>query len=262
MHGAGNDFALFDDRAARFPVSDTGWISRIAGRRTGIGSEGILLIQKSKKADFRMRFFNPDGSEVDMCGNGARCIARLAHDIGAAPAKMSIQTGAGILRAEVLGELVRLEMTTPRDWLMNRSLLLGGRRIRYGFVNSGVPHVVVKVADVSKQDVAKTGAAIRYHGDFAPAGTNANFITITGPGSLRIRTYERGVEAETLACGTGIVASALVAGMNGEVESPVRVTCASGDVLEVGFELRGKGARNVTLLGPAVHVFEGTVLYS
>jgi diaminopimelate epimerase len=242
-------------------LSRTKWISKIASRRTGIGSEGILLIQKSRKADFRMRFINPDGSEVDMCGNGARCIARLAHDIGAAPAKMSIETRAGILHAEMAGNLVRLHMTTPKDWRMKKTLVVGKKRIGYNFVNSGVPHVVVTVDDLDRQDVAGMGSAIRYHRDFAPKGTNANFIQITGPDSLRIRTYERGVEAETLACGTGIVASALVSGMNGDVTAPVRVTCASGDVLQVGFVLRGSGAQNVTLLGPAVHVFQGAVVY-
>jgi diaminopimelate epimerase len=261
MHGAANDFILVDDRNLSFPVTDRAWIAAIAARRTGIGCEGVILIQPSDKAGFRMRFFNPDGSEVEMCGNGARCVARLAHEIGAAPAKMTIDTVAGILSAEALGDQVRLFMTPPKDWRLNRSLTLDGKNVAYGFVNSGVPHAVVEPANLVACDVQKMGSGIRYHTDFAPAGTNANFIQVTGPQSLRIRTYERGVEGETLACGTGIVASALVAARMNRVRPPVRVTAASGDVLTVDFKLAGDTATGVTLLGPATHVFQGTVVY-
>jgi diaminopimelate epimerase len=259
MHGAGNDFILVDDRRQQFPASDRAWLAAIADRRTGVGCEGIILIQPSAQADFRMRFFNPDGGEADMCGNGARCVARLAHELGAAPADMSIDTAAGLLRAAVSGAQVRLQMTRPRDWRLGRTLALADGARPYGFVNSGVPHAVLEVADLDAIDVARVGAAIRYHADFAPAGTNANFFAVTGPGALRIRTYERGVEGETLACGTGITAAALIAGKLGRVQPPVNVTCRSGDVLVVGYELTADGADNVTLLGPAVHVFRGTL---
>lgn len=257
MHGAANDFVVVDDRAVSFPVGDSRWLAEVMARRTGVGSEGVLLIQPSTQADFRMRFFNPDGGEVDMCGNGARCIARLAHEIGAAPKQMSIETPAGIVRAEARGDQVQLIMTEPKDWRMGRSLVIEGRTYGYDFVNSGVPHVVVRVDDLAKTDVHNLGRAIRYHADFAPKGTNANFIQITGPDSLRVRTYERGVEGETLACGTGMVACGLVAGKLGLVRTPVKVTCASGDVLEVNYSPTADGATNVTLLGPAVHVFRG-----
>lgn len=259
MHGAGNDFILVDDRRQVFPASDKSWLTRIAARRTGVGSEGIILIQPSASADFTMRFFNPDGSEVDMCGNGARCVARLAHDIGAAPARMRFETGAGVVSAEIIGDRVRLGMTTPKDWRLNRTVELPGGKRAYGFVNSGVPHVVMEVDQLEEADVARLGAAIRYHQDFAPKGTNANFIKVTGPDALRIRTYERGVEAETLACGTGIVAAGLVAGRMGRVKAPVRITCASGDVLEVNYRLTADGAEDVTLLGPAAYVFTGVL---
>jgi diaminopimelate epimerase len=257
MHGAGNDFILVDDRKLTFPAADQAWLASIAARRTGVGCEGIILIQPSAEAHFAMRFFNPDGSEVDMCGNGARCVARLAHDIGAAPARMRFMTGAGIIEAEVMGEQVRLNMTAPKDWRLNRTLALPEGARGYGFVNSGVPHVVIEVDDLDKVDVAKLGAATRYHADFAPKGTNANFIQVTGPKSLRIRTYERGVEAETLACGTGMVAAGLVAGRMGRVKPPVQIACASGDVLEVNYTPTADGAANVTLLGPAAYVFTG-----
>jgi diaminopimelate epimerase len=261
MHGASNDFVLVDDRTLTFPEKDGKWISSIASRRTGIGSEGIILIQPSTKASFRMRFFNPDGSEVEMCGNGARCVARLAADIGAAPQSMTIETVAGILTAEIKGSLVRLGMTDPKNWALNDALDVAGTRMMCHSVNSGVPHAVTEVQDLALFDVQKYGAALRYHTRFAPAGTNANFIAVTGPDSLRIRTYERGVEAETLACGTGIVASALIAVRLGRVTAPVRVQAASGDILTVGMTTTPDGAKNVTLLGPAEYVFTGTLEY-
>jgi diaminopimelate epimerase len=261
MHGASNDFILVDDRSLTFPADDHDWIAAVARRRTGVGAEGIILIQPSQHADFRMRFFNPDGGEVEMCGNGARCVARLAAEIGAAPARMSIETAAGLLRAEARGDQALLSLTDPRDWRMNRTLAINGEEIRYHFVNSGVPHVVVEVRNLEAVNVPDRGARIRRHPAFAPAGTNANFIEATGPNALRVRTYERGVEAETLACGTGIVASALVAARLGRVSPPVRVTPASGDLLEVGFERKGDTVSGVTLLGPARHVFQGRLAY-
>jgi diaminopimelate epimerase len=174
---------------------------------------------------------------------------------------MRFETGAGLIAAEMVGGRVRLEMTAPKDWKLNATLALPGGARPYGFVNSGVPHVVMEVDDLDAVDVAQVGAAIRYHQDFAPKGTNANFIKVTGPDSLKIRTYERGVEAETLACGTGMVAAGLVAGRMGRVETPVKITCASGDVIEVNYKLSGETAVDVTMLGPAAYVFTGELEY-
>lgn len=261
MHGASNDFLVVDDRALTFPAHDTDWLQRIMQRHTGVGSEGVLLIQPSARENFRMRFFNPDGGEVDMCGNGARCIARLAHELGVAPARMTFETGAGVVGAEILGNQVRLTMTTPRDWLLGRRLRALDRDWAYDFVNSGVPHAVIRVDDLDHLDVQALGAAIRYHADFAPKGTNANFISVTAPGTVRLRTYERGVEAETPACGTGIVAAGLIAGRTGLVKPPVNVIPASGDTLVVDFVLTADGAEKVTLFGPAAHVFKGELGY-
>lgn len=262
MHGAGNDFILVDDRQNRFPAQDRRYLASIAERRFGVGAEGIILIQPSASADFRMRFFNPDGGEVEMCGNGARCVARLASEIGAAPRDMSFDTVAGLIRAKVDdGGQVTLVMTEPKDWSFNETLVVNGSPLTCHFVNSGVPHAVIEVPDIAKADVQNLGRAIRYHDRFKPAGTNANFISVTGPDTLTVRTYERGVEAETLACGTGITACGLIAGKLGKVSTPVRITCASGDVLEVDFTPTPTGATHVTLRGPAVHVFQGQVGY-
>ncbi|TFH16607.1 MAG: diaminopimelate epimerase [Lentisphaerales bacterium] len=261
MHGAGNDFILVDDRQGFVPAADTAWIARVSGRRTGVGSDGMILIQKSTEADFRMRFFNPDGREAEMCGNGARCAARLAHRIGVASTEMRIETAAGLLDAEILGESIRLHMTEPVDWRMERTLDLNGRVVTYSFVLSGVPHTVIQVDNLAAVDVQKDGSAIRHHPDFAPAGTNVNFIAKTGPKAISIRTYERGVEAETLACGTGITAAALVAGRLGQVTPPVQVMTVGGEVLVVDYALEGETVKNLTLFGPAVEVFEGTIDY-
>ncbi|NQT94083.1 MAG: diaminopimelate epimerase [Lentisphaerae bacterium] len=261
MHGAGNDFILVDDRNEIFPASDCEWLQRVASRRTGVGCEGVILVQESEQADCRMRFFNPDGSEVEMCGNGARCLARFAERIGAAPGTMSIDTVAGLLQADVDDDTVTLTMTDPKDWRMEQDLDLDGTPLHYSFVNSGVPHAVVEVEDLENCDVQATGSGIRYHSAFSPAGTNANFIKVTSPQSLLIRTYERGVEAETLACGTGVVASALVAARLGRVSAPVSVTARSGDVLAVDFTLSDDSAVDVKLTGPAVFVFEGILDY-
>lgn len=260
MHGAGNDFIMFDDRKKTFPGNDPAWLRQLADRKRGIGCEGIILIQPSENSDFTMRFFNPDGSEVEMCGNGARCVARLAYDIGAAGEKMTFDTVAGQLSAEIINDNVKLYMTPPSDWRMNIKLEINNKTIECHQVNTGVAHIVVETDNLPEYDVMHTGAAIRYHSTFAPAGTNANFIQVTGPRSLRIRTYERGVEAETLACGTGMVASALIAARLRRVSSPVTLLTAGGDQLQVGFNMDQDGnATDVTLTGPAAYVFEGTI---
>lgn len=258
MHGAGNDFVLVDDRNLTFPAEAKHWIASVCARRTGVGADGFLLVQPSDRADFRMRYFNADGGEVDMCGNGARCISRFAHDLGAAPASMSFETMAGIIRSEIVGDQVRLTMTDPVDWRLDQQLVLHDQIIDYDFVNSGVEHVVIRNDDVAGVDLPPLGHGIRYHDAFKPRGTNVNVVAVTGPREMLIRTYERGVEGETLACGTGMVAASVIAGRKGWVDgSPVQLTCASGDVLDVGFDLTETGARNVTLFGPAVYVFKG-----
>jgi diaminopimelate epimerase len=252
MHGAGNDFVLIDDRALAFPAADAACIARICDRHRGVGAEGLLLLQPSDRAHFRMRFFNPDGGEADLCGNGARCIARLALELGAAPADMRIETAAGIVRAECSPPLVRLYLPEPKDWRLNLRAEWQGREWPVHFVNSGVPHAVCFVEQLADLDVHAFGAHLRNHPLFAPAGTNADFARILGENSLALRTYERGVEAETPACGTGIVAAALAAQRLGLVRPPVRVETAGGDVLQVGLA-------PLTLAGPAEHAFQGQI---
>ena len=261
MHGAQNDFVLFDDRSGIFPVKDRDFIAHVAARRSGIGAEGVILIQASATDDFFMKFFNPDGGPAEMCGNGARCAALLASELGVAGRIMTIETVAGQIRAQVFESSVCLWMTPPRDWNLKGLLDLNGRQLSYAFVNSGVPHVVMRTGELRDVDVQAVGSAVRRHRDFAPAGTNVDFLQISPEGDLHVRTYERGVEAETLACGTGVTACGLVAAKNGWVTLPVKVYTQSGDRLLVDAELTRDGAACVTLTGPAEHVFEGTVEY-
>ena len=247
MHGAGNDFVLIDDRDGAFPA-ERGILAAIGARGTGVGCEGIILVQKSDRLDFRMKFFNPDGSEAEMCGNGARCVAAFAREIGAAKAdRMRFETLAGDVGAEIVGPgLVKIEMTDPKE-------------LRATFVNSGVPHCIVPVDDLAKADVAGEGRRIRYSAEFAPAGTNVDFVAYHAPGRADIRTYERGVEAETGACGTGSVAAALVGVAQHGLSFPVTVRTAKGFELVIGGEFDGKAFRSVTLTGPVARVFDGEI---
>jgi diaminopimelate epimerase len=265
MHGAGNDFilinAMHQPLAPSLPVI-TAWCRR----RTGIGAEGLILLHPPRTSGhFLMQFFNPDGQEAEMCGNGARCAARLACELQVAPPDMTIETAAGILRAEVLpGDGgVRLHLPEPRDCSRDQPLELAGHPpLHYAFANTGVPHAVIECEDLDRVDVDALGARIRHHVRFAPRGTNVNFITVTAPDSLRIRTYERGVEAETLACGTGVAAAAVTAVLRGRVVSPVTVCTAGGDRLLVAVDVLDGVPGRIILTGPAVHTFTGTLDYS
>ncbi|HEX4638527.1 MAG TPA: diaminopimelate epimerase [Chthoniobacterales bacterium] len=259
MNGAGNDFIMIDNRAGEVRLSPE-QIVRICDRHRGVGADGILLLENgSNGADFRMVYFNRDGGEAEMCGNGARCFARFANKIANAPKKVSFQTPAGLIRGELHGDLVTLQMSDPKDLRLNVALELEGEDARVHFINSGVPHVVVPVARVEMVDVPARGRALRRHNEFAPAGANVNFIEKISPEKIRIRTYERGVEDETLACGTGVVASALVFGATQKVDGPIGVTVRSGSELSVGFNRAGEKFTNVTLTGPAEFAFEGTI---
>ena len=259
MNGAGNDFILFDNRAGDIDL-DRNQIAQLCDRHRGIGADGILLLEKpTNGADFRMRYFNADGGEAEMCGNGARCFARFANKIARQSEKISFETPAGVISAELKGELVTLRMTEPTDLRLNVDLPMAAENRTVHFINSGVPHVVIPIAKIDDAEVRREGAAIRYHKMFSPTGTNVNFIEKRGPNKIAIRTYERGVEDETLACGTGIVAGALIFAATEDCEGPITVFARGGDELQVGFERTSEKFRNVTLTGPAEFVFEGTI---
>ena len=246
MHGAGNDFVLIDDRGSTFPTADVDLIRVIADRRLGVGCEGVIFVQRSERCDFRMRFFNPDGSEADLCGNGARCVAAFAREIGAATADdMVFETAAGDVRALVVdSHTVRVAMPPPRNF---------GK----GFVVVGVPHRIVPVADLAAVDVAAEGRRIRYDAAYAPEGTNVDFVVYRRPDEVAIRTYERGVEAESGACGTGSVASAVIGVRDYGLSFPVKVMTFRGDELVVDGKFDGVAFSDLSLTGPVRRVFEG-----
>ncbi len=261
MHGAGNDFILVDDRTGDFPLRNRRWIRRICSRHDGIGSEGLILLRESAQASFNMRFFNPDGSEADMCGNGVRCAARLAYELGIAGKKMTVETQAGILNAFVEKDGVRVTMPLASGIRLLFPVRALGRRYVCSLINTGVPHLVIATGELATIDLPHIGRALRYHRLFAPGGVNVDFMQVAGSRAVAVRTYERGVEAETPACGTGLTACAIVAALLKMVRPPVRVKCRHGDTLEVDFKIEGKEARDVTLLGPAEHVFSGEISY-
>ena len=259
MNGAGNDFILFDNRTGGVDL-DRNQIAHLCDRHRGIGADGILLLEKpTNRANFRMRYFNADGGEAEMCGNGARCFARFANKVGGQKGKISFETLAGVISAELKGDLVTLRMTEPTDLRLNVDLSTPSENKTAHFINSGVPHVVFAVAKIDDADVRRDGATIRHHKMFSPNGANVNFIEKRGPSKIAIRTYERGVEDETLACGTGIVASALIFAASEKSSSPITVLARGGDELQVGFEKFDGSFRNVTLTGPAEFVFDGTI---
>jgi diaminopimelate epimerase len=259
MNGAGNDFVMIDNRAGDVRLQPE-QIVRICDRHRGVGADGILLLEKgSNGADFRMRYYNRDGGEAEMCGNGARCFARFANKVAGAPERISFQTPAGLIGARLHGDLVTLNMSDPTDLRLNLRLQIDGEDAVVHYINSGVPHVVVPVARLDVVHVFTQGAAIRRHKKFSPQGANVNFIEKRGAQKILVRTYERGVEDETLACGTGVVASALIFAVSEKVDGPVSVTVRSGSELSVDFKRAGNQFRNVTLTGPAEFAFEGTI---
>ena len=284
MVAAGNDFLVVDTRRLRRQRAHP-WkaVSRaLCDRHQGIGADGLLVLESSASADVKMRVFNPDGSEAHMCGNGARCVALylVQRRQGKRPGGIVLETKAGRVTAGVQGGRVAIRLMDPTDLRLDLSLDVERRHLRMGFINTGVPHVVVPVADLDTVDVNRLGRAIRHHSAFAPRGTNVNFVQPdpSHKNRLRVRTYERGVEEETLSCGTGVAAAALVYALNRARESgkgaaegngggsqpwTLQVQPRSGDMLTVSFAIapdrRGLHAAHVSLEGTVVRVFEGIV---
>jgi diaminopimelate epimerase len=258
MSGAGNDFLVIDHRT---PVLDAEQMAefarRVCRRRVSVGADGLFLIEPSAQVDFRWRFFNADGSEAEMCGNGARCVARFAYLHGIAPARMRFETLAGVVEAEVAGSQVTIGMPAPHSLRRDIELEAGGRRFIGDGINTGVPHLVLFVDDLACVDVEGLGRALRFHPQFAPAGTNVNFIGRTQAG-FAIRTYERGVETETLACGTGVTAAALILAVKELAAAPVAIATRGGATLMVRFSRDGSGLfTQVELEGPAHLIYRG-----
>jgi diaminopimelate epimerase len=259
MQGCGNDFVLIDNRdLALDPAFMAEWAEKLCRRAFGIGADGLILLDVARgrtDVDYIWHFFNADGSRAEMCGNGARCAAKLAVALGLAGARHRFGSDAGTIEAEVFPDtgLVRVELTRPGALEKDIVLDIPSGSLTAHFVNTGVPHAVIFVNDAASVNVKELGASVRYHARFAPAGTNANFAQVTGPGRLTLRTYERGVEDETYACGTGACATALAARAQGYGGDDYEVLTSGGETLYVSVQ-----DGRVFLTGAADEVFTGS----
>lgn len=260
MNGAGNDFVLIDNRAGNVRLSPE-QIVRLCDRHRGVGADGVMLLVPSRtgKADWAWDFFNSDGSSGEMCGNGARCFGRFVQKTTGAKDSFTFETGAGIITAVLSGDRVTVNLTKPKDLRLNEQVKLSTGAATIHSLNTGVPHAVLYVPDADQAMVLSLGPEIRRHAHFGPRGTNVNFVQVLGPNHIRVRTFERGVEGETLACGTGVSAAGMISARVHQFTSPVKVQVQGGDTLEVSFKDHGADFDAVRLTGPADFVFEGRV---
>lgn len=263
MAGAGNDFLVIE---AHNGTDYKDLAIKACDRTNGVGADGILVLDRSKKDDYRMRIINADGSEAEMCGNGARCISSyIVKNLKPKKKLFSIETLAGTILGEAKGEVARVRLSDPKDYRPNIDLNLGGRDIHVHYIDTGVPHTIVYVDGLKNINVNQIGPTIRYHKKFEPRGTNANFVEQLNDNLVALRTYERGVEGETRACGTGAVATALVSYLQqnpkalsqGVKGAKMNVLTASGETLEVTFDISGGKITNVWLKGSAKFIADG-----
>lgn len=270
MAGAGNDFIVMEAAAGTNVKKLT---SAACDRSTGVGADGIIVLDKSKASDYRMRIFNADSSEAEMCGNGVRCLAAYIVKTRKPKKKLfSIETLAGEILAEVKGDIANVRLSNPKDYREDVSIVVNDRKMNVSYIDTGVPHVIVFVDDLSGVNVEDIGRTIRHHAAFKPRGTNVNFVAFDferhperkrGIEIINVRTYERGVENETKACGTGSVASALVAYMKAhpkvenQKKARMNVRTSGGEILQVTFDMTNRRPHNVWLKGGVQFVAKG-----
>lgn len=254
MSASGNDFIMIDNREGIvegiFPDPKQ-LVVKACRRGLSVGADGMILIEKSQSADFAWRFYNADGSEAEMCGNGGRCAARFAFVNGIAGKKMAFQTLAGVMKAEILEKHVKLQLTSPVDVKLDYPVTLENNELFVSSVNTGVPHVIVLTDDVERVPVEELGRALRYHKAFSPQGTNVDFVEVVDRQNVKLRTYERGVEAETLACGTGAVAAAVILNRKGIADSDLGLLTRGNETLRVsvGDEVYLEGDARIIYIG-------------
>ena len=260
MHGAGNDFVMVENLDGSIRLSRE-QITRLCHRRFGVGADGLALLERApaEELDAQMIYFNADGSRAEMCGNAARCFTAfaLAHGVGN-PQSLRFRTDAGDMASKTKNGQYTVEMTPASDLRLNFTLHLSNGPTLLHFINTGVPHVVKFVPNVETVDIVKDGSELRHHGEFSPQGANANFAQVNGNGVI-VRTYERGVEDETLACGTGVAAVAIVAHLVHDLPKPIQLEVAGGDTLSVDFRVAGGAIEGVSLTGPATVVYRGNI---
>jgi len=260
MSGSGNDFVIIDHREPAIPENQKrDFVKKVCARRTSVGADGLIFVERSDNADFKWDFYNEDGSSAEMCGNGGRCVARYAVENGIASKSMSFETTAGLISAEVNGPMVKIKLTRPINMSVDKAVNVDGESLAVDCLNTGVPHAIVYTDDIEGIDLPRLGKGIRYNEAFAPAGTNVCFVQINSDGTLVVRTYERGVEGETLACGTGVVASALLSSRKKGLKSPVSGLTRGGETLKVYFEPDWENAGDVYLEGLTQISFTGAL---
>jgi diaminopimelate epimerase len=264
MSGAGNDFIVVDNRSTMI-VDGAALAKKICDRHWGVGADGLLILESSDKASYRMMYYNADGSYGGMCGNGGRCIAMFAFQKKIAGKDHKFEALDHIYAASIMAENVSLNMKDPVSISKIRHLSIGKKKIAYQFIDTGSPHIVINITELSKNgdldrlDVTHWGKLLRWQRNFAPAGTNVNFIKKLESGAIQLRTFERGVEAETLACGTGSIATAIIASKKWKLRPPITIIPSSKIPLIVEFDLNGSNIQNVKLRGPAVVTFAGNL---
>ena len=258
--GSGNDFVVIDNRNSIIKRRKN-FAIRVCDRKFGVGADGLLLVENSSCADFKMRIFNPDGSEPEMCGNGLRCIIKFAYDEKIVKKKkLTVETKAGILNGEIKGKnSVKGQLKLVGDYKLNVKIYEGSKKIKGHFINTGVPHFVILRKDIEGIDIVRESRPLRYHKIFMPEGTNVDWIKVEDEKKIKIRTYERGVEDETLSCGTGSVASAIISYLIGYVTPPVEVVAKSGEVLKVYFDEK---ISSIYLEGKIITSFKGYIYKS
>lgn len=261
LSGSGNDFIIIDNRKNIIEENNLPeFIKKVCRRKMSVGADGLILIEDTETADFKWRFYNSDGSSAEMCGNGARCAARFALLNNIAGKKMVFETIAGRVTAIINHETVKIGMPDPFDVRIGYALALSDGPLKLSSINTGVPHVVVIKDSIDDIDIVKTGKEIRYHKDYAPAGTNVNFVVRLDMDLIGIRTYERGVEDETLACGTGSIATALVMAGIQRMESPVKVKTKSDNILVIHFKKTADKFTDIFLEGDARVIYKGELM--
>ena len=261
MAGAGNDFIVIE---ARKGLNLKKLAIAACDRTNGIGADGLLVLDKSKKADYALRIINADSSEAEMCGNGARCMAAyIVRNRKPKKKLFSMETVAGIILGEAKGEIAKVRLSPPKDYRANILITVSGRKIAVSYIDTGVPHTIVYVDALETIDVAKIGDIIRYHTKFKPRGANVNFVEQVNKNLIHVRTYERGIENETQACGTGSVASAIITylkanpNIKNKTNAKMKVKTAGGEILEITFDLIDGKVSDVWLKGSANFIAEG-----
>lgn len=262
MSGAGNDFIIIDN----LKVSNLKKLAqKVCERTNGIGADGLLVLGSSQKADYKMRIINADGSEAEMCGNGARCLAGYIARKHKIPKnkRFTIETLAGILEAEVDGEVANVHLSDPKDYQGDIEITVNEKKLHVAYIDTGVPHTIIFVDKLEDINVKVIGNIIRFHEKFQPKGTNVNFVEQLDNNYVNVRTYERGVEDETKACGTGSVASGIITYLKAnptikkKSKAAVRVKTKSGEILKISFDLKDDVVNNVWLKGSAKFIAEG-----